>query len=406
MRYALSHGASFACEYCESKAKYIVTSALDKKKAGKLAWPFSTYNGPLRTKEKIINITEKIESGENVSRDEAKGFHGTSPLLFQDNFDFVDDVPAEYMHLGCLGVIKRLIELTYNVGENRKRNTTRKLSDVSKYNKLIINVKVAREISRRQRYLDFGVLKAQDLRNVILIFFPIVLENINDKYVQEKKIWLQLAYIMKSCVIPNKEFEELSKELIEKTSQNLYKNYESVYGENNCTYSIHVFLCHALQIRGNEPLTEKSAFKFENFYSELRNLFQPGTASPSKQILENCFMKRKLEHHNCVKSIFYDVEKKGKENNSVVYFMDDDKIYHFFNIIKINADGSLVCNPQGRHPFKCDIVKNLNWEKIGVFKSGPFSNEKITIPRNKIEGKVFRVLDFLITCPNNVLREQ
>ena len=37
IRYALSHGASFAYEYCESKAEYIVSSAMHKKRTSCLA---------------------------------------------------------------------------------------------------------------------------------------------------------------------------------------------------------------------------------------------------------------------------------------------------------------------------------------------------------------------------------
>lgn len=177
-------------------------------------------------------------------------------------------------------------------------------------------------------------------------------------------------------------------------------------GKKNCTYSVHIIGGHILEVRGDEPLTEKSAFKYENFYAELRNLFQPGTTSTSKQILMNCYMKRQLEYHSCVKSIFYDVEKKGKENNSLVYYLDDNNEYQMFNIIKINQNGTYTCNPQGRYIYKCDLVKNLNWEQVGVFKVGPYSDEEVILRKEQIHGKVLKVLDFFITCPLNILREQ
>ena len=75
------------------------------------------------------------------------------------------------MHLGCLGVVKRLIELTFNIGESRKRVTKRKLSDANLFNSLMSSVQVAREFSRRCRQLNFGVFKAQEFRNIILFFF-------------------------------------------------------------------------------------------------------------------------------------------------------------------------------------------------------------------------------------------
>ena len=138
----------------------------------------------------------------------------------------------------------------------------------------------------------------------------------------------------------------------------------------------------------------------------MRNLFQAGTISPSKQVLQNCYMKRQLENHNCVKSIFFDVPKKGKENNSMVYYVDDNSEYKFFRIMKINDNGSLTCNPQGKYVCKFDLVKDFKWDKVGVFKAGPYSNEEIVLPRSKIQGKVLKVKNYLLTCPNNVLREQ
>ena len=405
-RCALCSSASFACEYCESRAVYIKDDNTDKKSKGHLAWPFSTSNGPLRTLEKVREIIDKLENNVPLTREEAKGFWGKSVFLDVPNFNFFLNLPAEYMHSSCIGVGKRLIELTFNIGEVKKRNTKRKLSDVSVFNELISTIQVFHEFSRRIRNLDFGVVKAQEFRNILLFFFIIVLDCIPDEFPQEKKIWLQIAYVMRSCILPNKEFENISRNVVNNTAKSFYKNFESVYGKRNCSYSVHIVSSHILQIKGDQPLTSKSAFKYEIFYSEMRNMFQAGTISPSKQVLQNCYMKRLLDNHNCERSIFFDVQKKGKEDNSLVYYVDDNSEYKFFRIIKINDTGSLTCNPQGRHVCKFDLVKELNWEKIGVFKVGPYTDEEIILPRNKIEGKVLKVGNYLLTCPNNVLREQ
>lgn len=406
VRCAMNHASYYACEYCEAKAHYIRNSDEDMSRKGQLAWPFSTSNGPPRTREKINEIVEKLKNDEPLTRDEAKGFCGVSHLLDEENFDFIIQVPAEYMHLGCLGVAKRLVELTFNVGENRKRNTDRRLSDVAQFNRLISAIKVTREFSRRCRNLDFGVMKAQEYRNLILFFFPLVIECIPNEFPREQKLWLQFTFALRACILPNKEFNLLSKNFIEKTAKAFYKNYEAVYGDKQCSYSVHTMSSHIIEVRGDKPLPEKSAFKFENFYSELRNLFQPGTNSPTKQILQNCYMKKQLEFHCCEKSIFYDTEKKGKEDNSLVYYVDENNVYQLFRIIKVNSNGTLTCQPQGRHPFQTDIARELKWEGVGVFRVGPFSTEEVVINMDKIEGKVLRVLDLFITCPNIILREQ
>ena len=403
-RCALCFSATFACEYCESKAKYMKKEG---NKKGHLTWPSSTSNGQERTVEKIIEITDNIRSSQaQLSKEECKGFWGTSHFLKQENFHFIDSIPAEYMHSGCLGVTKRMVLLTFNIGENKDRTLKRKLSEVSQYNGLISSIETVHEFSRRLRHLDFGVMKAQEFRNISLFFFPIVIKCIPNQYSREQKVWLQLTYIFRACTLPNKEFIEISKEIIEGTAKLCYKNYEAIYGPQNCSYSIHVIFSHILKIRGKYPMTQKSAFKYENFYGELRNLFQPGTVAPSKQILKNCYMKRQIDNHSCQKSIKYDVKTKSKENNSFIYQFHEGE-YKFFRIIKKIDEDTFRCNPQGRYKYQNDVVKELNWSKVGVFKVGPFSDEEeIIIKRKHIEGKIIKVDNLFITCPNNVLREQ
>ena len=144
-------------------------------KRKKLAWPFSTYNGILRTQDLIKYIVNKIEANPDLDKHEKKGFKGKSVFLDEQTFHFINDLPAEYMHLGCLGVVRRLLEVTFNVGENKDRVTKRKLSDVSQFNNLIKCVQVVREFSRRCRSLDLGIIKAQEYRNLIYFFFQLFL---------------------------------------------------------------------------------------------------------------------------------------------------------------------------------------------------------------------------------------
>lgn len=91
-----------------------------------------------RTRNSTIEILERIENGEELCLDELKGIVGRSVLLDIPEFNYVYDAPAEYMHLTCLGVIKRLILLTFDVGETKTRNTKRKLSSADSFNILML----------------------------------------------------------------------------------------------------------------------------------------------------------------------------------------------------------------------------------------------------------------------------
>lgn len=221
-----------------------------------------------------------------------------------EDFDFVLDVPVEYMHVLCLGVVKRMVELTFDVGENRKTNVKRKLSKASDFNALMLKIKLVREFPRRARELDLAVMKASELRNIVLFFFPLVIETIQEGE-KERIVWLLLVYMVRSCVLPSDEFNPIPLENVSLACERFYKLYEKLYGQINCTYSTHVVGAHFIEIRHHGPLPMTSAFPFESFYGEMRNSFTPGTQSQLKQIFQKILLKRTIGKHSCEKNFFF-----------------------------------------------------------------------------------------------------
>ena len=380
---------------------------------------FNTRTGKLRTVNSIRQIVEQIEANEGpLERHLAKGIIGKSHLLNQPRFNFITDIPCEYMHLVCLGLVKRVTELTFKVGDNKERVTKRKLSDPALFNFYISQIQVVREFSRRCRTLDFSVFKAQEFRNLLLFFFPIVIKCIDEEYSEEIKLWYNLVFMIRSCILPNSEFRDIPDRKIETACETFFRLYEKLYGKINCTYTVHVVCSHLLLVRGSQPLTFRSAFKFESFFSEMKNLYVPGTTSTIKQVIENCFMKRAVEYHVCEKTIFYSCEKKplpgkpfnpGMENNSLIYTSNDNNHHNFYKIVEMddNDKDKFVCVKQGKFKFSNPLTPNLNWSDVGVYKLGPTLNEEqIIIHRNDICGKILKVDNLLITCPNNVLQEK
>lgn len=135
-----------------------------------IVWPYTTRNQEPRTNAKIEEIVQKIEHNVPLTAEEKRGVVRRSPLSEIPNFDIVMDVPVDYLHAVCIGVVKRLIELTFNVGEVRPRQTSRKLSSAADYNKLMHETKFPRELSRRARDLLFAVMKATEYRNLLILF--------------------------------------------------------------------------------------------------------------------------------------------------------------------------------------------------------------------------------------------
>ena len=443
----LGHSSWFPCEYCFSKGTKIVTNNVEltkkkksletqrkilaekmkeatgadlanlkkfdkeliesekklKPKQSNIVWPKTTANGPPRTRREILEIIEKIENDQPLTPDEAKGITGRSLLFDLPGFDFVADVPVDYLHCGCLGVIKRSVELTFKVGETRPRITKRPLSSPHLFNTLIARVKVMRECNRRVRDLDFSVYKGQEFRNLALFFFPIILTCIEEGS-KERDLWLHLSYMIKSCVIPSEEFENIDLNVVNNSMTKFYSLYQQLFGVQNCTYNTHVLGSHLLEMRFHGPLTLTSTFPFESFYGEMRNSFVPGTTSPLKQIFTNVLMKRAISHHCCKKEIHISAKDTPMECNSYVYCYENRK-YSLYKVTQVN-DNTLTCQKQETLPCTFPETGNLNWSAVGVFKKGNIAENEIIVAKTDVKGKVIIVQDFLITCPNNILREK
>ena len=375
------------------------------RKSNNIVWPASSANGQLRTVEKVIEISDRIEDGEILSLDEAKGIIGRSLFLDIPYFNVVQDIPPEYLHSGCIGVVKRVVELTFNVGESRPRITSRKLSSVDQFNKLMLLVLVPREYSRRARNLDFSVIKGQEFRNYVLVFFPIIVICIEEGE-EERRLWLVLAYMFRACVLPDNEYAHIDPNVVKQCGKEFYALYEQLFGPHNCSYNTHVVGSHIDIMRIHGPLTLTSAFGFESFYGELRHSFVPGTASPLKQILEKVLLKRALSSHCCKRTIYYSPKDTALESNSNIYTFNDNG-YNFFKIINIDHD-DFHCQKFENSNASFPETPNLNWSKVGVFKAGVLSNENeiVTISRANVAGKFLHVDKLFITCPINVLEEK
>ena len=159
------------------KAYEVLAEELDKEERKgpqtkhNIVWPASSRLAESRTDPKVRDIIDQIESNPAMDKNEKKGVVGRSPLWDIPNFNFTRDTPTEYMHTFCLGVVKRLIEVTFSVGENRERVTKRKLSSPTEFNVYMLTTKVIREFPRRARKLDFSVMKALEMRNIAMFFF-------------------------------------------------------------------------------------------------------------------------------------------------------------------------------------------------------------------------------------------
>ena len=391
-------------DYLASLEDDLKKSEKSLKKRSNILWPYKQEKSPHRSRASVLEIVEKIENGEELSIDERKGILGRSIFLNLENFNFVYDSPAEYLHSGCLGVIKKMTELTFDVVQKkRSRNSKRKLSSTKDFNKLMSVIKVPREFPRRARNLDFAVFKGQEFRNLAIFYFPLVVETIEIN-AKERNLWLYQAFMVRAAVIPSVEFQPINLKDIEDICDKFYELFEELMGISNCTYNLHVFCAHLLEIRTHGPLTETSAFKFESFYGEMRRSFVPGTGSPMKQVLRNILMKRILKKHQCRNTISVTNYDTSLECNKLIYTYVN-KEYKFYEVSDIN-NNVFFCHQIGKYPVVFPETPEINWSSVGVFKKGALSNDVTKLRMSDISGKVIKVGNLLLTCPENILNEK
>ena len=449
----MGHSSYFACEYCfsrgvptnifnvtedERQKNYIVQKQLireklqtdlpeeekdelrkleetidqrnkeeKKRRKTKITWPSSTAGGEPRTSEAILDILENFD---DLSPQERKGVEGRSLFFDIPHFDVVTDVPTEYMHSNCLGLVKKVVELTFSVGQARMRKTKRPLSKPAQFNKLMQGIKTHKESSRRARDLDFAVFKAAEFRNLAILYFPLVIDCIEEGQ-GERQLWLYMAYMIRSCVLPDNEYECIPNEVVEACCKNFYVMYENLFGALNCTYNTHV-CSHITKMREKGPLTSTSAFPFESFYGEMRHCFVPSTVSPLKQILQKVLLKRILEPHCCELPIHFATTETSLQNDTIIYVWNNNT--HDIYKIKDIEEDHLICIKIETDVCEFNDIEaiRLDWSIVGVYVRRELMEEEeeeeetVRIEKKNVNGKVQVVKNFLVTCPTNVLREK
>jgi hypothetical protein len=107
---SIQFNGEFGCSYCEQKGKQHKLSTGGSVRV----YPFleNNFDESRRTHDKNLQygqMAERISKGKQQKV--VRGVKGVSFLYKVPNFDCVWDVPIDYMHCVCLGVIKSLFNL-------------------------------------------------------------------------------------------------------------------------------------------------------------------------------------------------------------------------------------------------------------------------------------------------------
>lgn len=176
-------GGCFSCPFCLAeclRVKKAPKPGQDPEKTHhKRVWGLATLNQPLRTKEAMLKIYREYKGDDPLKNQGQK--IPASPLLTLPNFCMLSQVVYDCMHSFCNGVIKSLFRHTFDVHKPTAAAGKRADGRVrisGKYPMLELNDKlecleVPSEFSRHRR-IDYQHMKAEEWRNVGIMFAPLL----------------------------------------------------------------------------------------------------------------------------------------------------------------------------------------------------------------------------------------
>lgn len=236
------HSGYYGCDKCIQKGLHI---------EGRLTFP--NRDSMLRTDIAFAN-------------EDDKGHHtGTSILKTVTGIGMVTNFPHDYMHLLCLGAMKKLLifwirgKLPIRMSFSQASLVSQKLTSISK--------KVPCEFVRKPRGLsEIDRWKATEFRQMLLYTGPFVLkEALKKKYSTH---FLALNCAIRILVHPNLADKEAGQAQI--LIEYFFDHYADLYGREQISYNVHSLVHLVDDVNQFGHLDFFSAFKFENYLQEVK----------------------------------------------------------------------------------------------------------------------------------------
>jgi len=196
-------------------------------------------------------------------------YHNNATILQEiPHFDLIQNVPLDYMHLVCLGVVKKLIGLWIEFGPRPTRLRPRYVRNISD---MLKNIQKTTPIDfgRKPRAMsEYRQWKATEFRTFLLYTGPVVLQHYLKKNIYEHFLSLHIAMSILISPIMSKisSYVDYAEALL----KHFVSTFECLYGKCFISHNIHnlVHLCNDVKKYG--PLDSFSAFRFDNFLSSIK----------------------------------------------------------------------------------------------------------------------------------------
>ncbi|KAG8225186.1 hypothetical protein J437_LFUL001313 [Ladona fulva] len=239
----VSHTGYYSCRKCVTREEYEDTNVA-----------FNDFDAAMRTDEGFRR------------QDQEEHHRGHSPLEDLHGIDMVKNFPYDYMHLACLGAMRKLL-LLLMTGPLLVRLQTLLVSMLCERLEYIRDF-LPSEFQRKSRSVrEVKRWKATELRQVMLYTRPYVFKDIvsDDVYVH----FLSFHYAMR-CYVGVRYGHR--RRAAQKLMHYFASNFKNLYGRRSVSHNVHA-LIHVHDDAAHYGCLERvSCFKFENKLQRLKKL--------------------------------------------------------------------------------------------------------------------------------------
>ncbi|KAF0751214.1 Uncharacterized protein FWK35_00016045 [Aphis craccivora] len=242
------HGGFESCTRCVIEGEYL---------NNRVCFPYNTNLSLKRTHTNYKNMTY---DGHHISSDISK-------LSDVPRLDMVLSFPLDYLHLVCLGGVKKMIQLWLHKGPVNVRLHSRQILKLSK-RLLYIKNQIPCDFSRKPRAIqDVGRWKGTEFRQFLIYTGPVILKNILSEDCYNNFMALNISMVI--LLSPNYgEYINYAHTLLDY----FVKSFGQLYGKHFISHNIHGMLHLADDYERYGILDNCSSFPFENFMKNLKSM--------------------------------------------------------------------------------------------------------------------------------------
>lgn len=349
-----SHTGYFSCTKCCQEGEFI-----DRK----MCFPDIDF-----IERSNYSFTNKIQEEHHV---------GDCSLQEIPNLNMISAFPLDYMHLLCLGVMKKLILTLWISGRppfKLSSNQINKISDLL----LAQSGNIPIEFCRKPRSLsEVKRWKATEFRQFLLYTGPIVLKSVLDQNKYLNFLSLHVATrILCSNLITSDHLKYAHSLLIY-----FVELFSVLYGKENISHNIHNLLHISQDATNFGKLDNFSAFPFENYMQILKKHVRKSD-KPIAQVINRIAEREQIFEKNITAEVANIPSKEHHSGPLLQNCCEPQYQEYKFNNFKLKI----------KHPDNCCMLKNGSVIVIENFATDFLGNVVII-------GRKFENLKDIFTSP-------